>query len=64
MYWLGTDFGDSWARPVALAGYLGAWDGVAPGPGVGLLLREPPHAGRIFMAGHHDVPSRAQVPFQ
>ena len=51
-----TDLGISWSQPASLGRFLGPWDGVAPGPGAGLRLREGggAHAGRLFMAGHYD----------
>lgn len=56
-----TNFGVTWRDAEPLKDFLGVWDGVAPGPGAGLLLNHPPHAGRLFMAGHHDVPSELDV---
>ena len=35
--------------------------GFSSGPGAGLILTKPPHAGRLFMAGHHDVPAELDV---
>lgn len=50
-----TNFGVSWSDPCPLSKFLGQWDGVAPGPGAGLRLRQPgTHVGRLFMAGHYD----------
>ena len=62
------DFGVTWQPAEPLNGFLGVWDGVAPGPGAGLRLRgdtcpspETPFAGRLFMAGHHDLPTELDV---
>lgn len=56
-----TDLGVSWRGVEPLKDFLGVWDGVAPGPGAGLLLEHPSYAGRLFMAGHHDVPTELDV---
>ena len=56
-----VDFGVTWLPAEPLDKFLGVWDGVAPGPGAGLLLHQLPHAGRLFMAGHHDVPTELDV---
>ena len=56
-----TDFAGSWQDIEPLEDFLGVWDGVAPGPGAGLMLTHPPFYGRLFMAGHHDVPTELDV---
>ena len=46
-----TDEGASWSPPLPLAPSLGPFDGVLNGPGSGLLLTQPPHAGRLLTCG-------------
>ena len=41
------------AHKADLAPALGDLNGVSPGPGNGIQLRDGPHAGRLLFAGHH-----------
>lgn len=46
-----TDEGLTWTPPAPLAPSLGPFDGILNGPGSGLLLTQPPHAGGLLTCG-------------